>query len=79
MKSYRISRKDITSFLYGIVDDLDLFREWFLYDERPGDLLANYPASVVEKWKTPLDFLDRIKRELLFFAHDVDEKERNDA
>lgn len=79
MKRYSISRKDIKSYLYGIVDDLDLFREWFLTDERPGDLLANYPASVVEKWKTPLDFLERTKRELLFFAHDLDEKDRNDA
>lgn len=79
MNRYRVSRKDIKAYLYGIADDLDLFREWFLTDERPGDLLANYPASVVEKWKTPLDFLDRINRELRFFAHDVDEKERNDA
>lgn len=74
MNRYTVSRKDIKAYLYGIVDDLDLFREWFLSDERPGDLLANYPAKVVEKWKTPLDFLERTKRELLFFAHDVDWK-----
>ncbi len=74
MKSYRISRKDIKAFLYGIVDDLDLFREWIETDERPGDLLANYSASVIEKWKTPLDFLESINRELRFFARAVDGK-----
>lgn len=79
MNKYRVSRKDIKAFLYGIVDDLDLFREWIETDERPGDLLANYSASVIEKWKTPLDFLESINRELRFFARAVDEKERNDA
>lgn len=79
MKRYTISRKDVKSFLYGIVDDLDLFREWIETDERPDDLLAIYSAIVIEKWKTPLDFLEHIHRELRFFARAVDEKERNDV
>lgn len=75
MNRYRVSRKYIKIFLYGIVDDLDAFQEWIESEEIPSKILVDYPDNVVEKWKTPNDFLDRIKRELLFFAHDVDEKE----
>lgn len=75
MNRYRVSRKDAAAFLFGIVDDLDVFQEWIESEEIPSKILVDYPDNVVEKWKTPNDFLDRIKRELLFFAQDIAAKE----